>query len=150
MIPATWFELAPREWMREASHATAYLRRSGETRFRWVIVRSGETINSGESFDAGRACAAADRALDAAAVELAPQSGWTTNGPRSTRVYQDGLPRIRASVTRVDAGIYRYEIRSGGVVVDSGYKAHVGKARKVCDGLGHRCVLAGATGRVAA
>lgn len=144
-----WSALAPREWMRETDPATAYLRQAG-SRFRWVVVRQGETIQSGESFDFARAMQNADRSLDVAGVDLAPQQGWTSNGPVSRRVYRDGLPRIRASVTRVDAGIYRYEIRSGGSIVDSGYKAHVGKARAICDALGHRCVAAANDHRVAA
>lgn len=138
MIPSTWTVLAPREWMRDAGHATAYLRQRSSGVCRWVICREGETIDHGESHSFDRALAAADRALAAAGFESAPQSGWTINGPVSARVYRDGLPRIRASVTRVDAGIYRYEVRSGGHVIDSGYKAHVGKARKIADSLGHR------------
>lgn len=131
MIPAAWTVLAPREWMRDAGHATAYLRQRSSGVCRWVICREGETIDHGESHNF-------DRALAAAGFESAPQSGWTINGPVSARVYRAGLPRVRASVRRVDEGIYRYEVRSAGSVIDSGYKAHVGKARKIADSLGHR------------
>lgn len=138
MIPSTWTVLAPREWMRDAGHATAYLRQRSSGVCRWVICREGETIDHGESHSFDRALAAADRALAAAGFESAPQSGWTINGPVSARVYRAGLPRVRASVRRIDGGIYRYEVRSAGSVIDSGYKAHVGKARKIADSLGHR------------
>ena len=146
MIPSTWTVLAPREWMRSHGDMTAYMRRRPSTTidvWQWTLVRDGRVIDAGRSWYPEQSFAAADAAIETPRVvrgpKPAPLPTWST-GDVQKRVYREAGPRVRASVTKVAAGIHRYEVREAGSIVASGYRNRSHVARVVCDRLASRCL----------